>query len=117
MRDVTPNQHTIEAVIVALKAQYSAVNVNYKTNDSKSELDSHANMIVLGEDCFIFESTGKTCNVEPFSTELGIAQDIAVVDAALTYDCPLSHETYLLIIRNALHIESTNHNLFYHARR
>ena len=78
---------------------------------SKSELDSHANMVVLGKECFVFEPTGKTCSVEPFSSELGIAQNVPIVDAALAYDCPFTYETYILIIRNALHIETMQHNL------
>ena len=68
-------------------------------------------MIVLGKECFVFESTGKTCNVEPFSKDLGIAQDIPIVDAALAYDCPFKHETYILIIRNALYIKTMQNNL------
>ena len=68
-------------------------------------------MVVLGKDAFIFESTGRTCNVEPFSPDLGIAQNIPIVDAAIAYDCEQTNETYILIIRNALHIPSMNHNL------
>ena len=67
-------------------------------------------MIVLGKICFIFESTGKTCYVEPFS-ELGVASNVPIVDAALAYNCPFTNETYILIIRNTLHIASMNHNL------
>ena len=68
-------------------------------------------MIVLGSNCFVFESTGRKCNVEPFSDELGVAKDIPIVDAALAYDCPYSGVTYILIARNALYIESMDHNL------
>lgn len=68
-------------------------------------------MIILGKECFIFESTGKTCNIEPFSAELGVASNVLIDDAALAYDCPFTNETYILIIRNALHIASMNHNL------
>ena len=42
----------------------------------RSELDSHANMVVLGKHAFIFESSGRTCNVRPFSEELGIAENV-----------------------------------------
>ena len=76
-----------------------------------TELDSHANMVVLDKECFTFEATGKTCNVEPFSTALGIVQDILIVDVALSYDCPFTHERYILIIHNTLHIKSMTHNL------
>ena len=94
-----------------LKAQLSEINGFDHQNINKSELDSHANMIVLGKECFIFESTGKTCNVQPFSDELGVASDVPIVDAALAYDCPFTNYTYILIVRNALHIASMNHNL------
>ena len=110
---LNPNKHTIHAVIRALKAQssVSAIDKLDLPVISKAELDSHANMVVLGNNCFIFESTGKTCNVEPFSSDLGIASNIPVVDAAIAYDCPSTYETYILIIRNALHMVKMNHHL------
>ena len=100
---LNPNIHTIEKVVAALKARLSEINSN--GNDqihiTKSELESHANMVVLGKDCFIFESTGKTCNVEHFNADLGVATNITIVDVALAYECPYTNETYILIIRNA----------------
>ena len=54
-----PNQHILNAII-------SSLNDSHSNDISTSELDSHANMVVLGKDAFIFESTGRTCNVEPF---------------------------------------------------
>ncbi len=77
----------------------------------RSELDSHANMIVLGKDSFIFESTGQTCTVKPFSSELGQANNVPIVDGAIAYDDPYSGETILLLIRNALYIPSMDINL------
>ena len=108
----------MQTISTALKAKISSVTINNQTvNDinhftySKSELDSHANMVVLGKECFVFESTGKTCNVEPFDPALGTAQNIPIVDAAIAYDCPFTNETYILIIRNALHIKTMQNNL------
>ena len=57
--NINPNQHTIQEVVAALKAQLSDINGIGHIFITKSELDSHANMIVLGKDCFIFETTGK----------------------------------------------------------
>ena len=68
-------------------------------------------MIVLGKHAFIFESTGKTCNVQPFSTDLGIATNVPIVDGAIAYECPYSHKVYILIARNALYMPSLTHNL------
>ena len=111
MGSFNPNKHTINAVVAALKAQLSDINVNAQLIITKSELDLHANMIVVGKDYFIFESTGKTCNVEPFTADHDVATNIPIVDAALAYDCPFTHETYILIIRNTLYIDSMKNNL------
>lgn len=59
-------------------------------------------MAVVGKDAFVFEATGRTCNVTPFTKDLGIAENIPIVDAAIAYDEPMSGETYILLIRNAL---------------
>ena len=70
MEYLTPNHHTIQAVIAAIKAQETVhfsdgidVQISFKY-----ELDNHANMVVLVKEYFIFESTGKTCKVESFSS-------------------------------------------------
>ena len=68
-------------------------------------------MILLGKRCFVFESTGKTCNVSPFDPALGTALDAPIVDAAITYNCPFTLETYILIIHNALYIPFMEYNL------
>ena len=123
MGALTPNKHICDIISKALKAEISDVDANkHLTSNNiqndinhlticKSELDSHANMIVLGKECFVFESTGKSCNVEPFDPALGTAQGVPIVDAAIAYDCPFIYETYILIIRNALYIETMQYNL------
>ena len=68
-------------------------------------------MPVLGRYSFIFESTGRTCSVAPFSPELGQLKEIPIVDGAVAYDCPYSGQVYILIVRNALFIKSMEHNL------
>lgn len=65
----------------------------------KSELNSNANMIVLCKEFFIFQSTGKTCNVKPFTSKLGIAQNVPIVDTAVAY----ISKTYYKY-RNTVHI-------------
>ena len=78
---------------------------------SQTELDSHANMVVLGQNAYIFESTGRTCNVKPFDSTLGTATNIPIVDGAVAYECPYTSKTYVLIVRNALYIPRLRHNL------
>jgi len=52
--------------------------------------------------------------LDPFSSELGIAKDVPIVDGALAYDYPFSGIVYILVVRNALHIPSMDHNLIPH---
>ena len=78
----------------------------------RTELDSHANMTVLGRHCFVFDGVhGKTCDVEPFDPSIGTAKKVPVVDAAISYDCPYLHQTFILIIRNGLYIPTLENNL------
>ena len=100
----------ISEVILTSTSDVEASSVYHRT-----ELDSHANMVILGLNSFVFESTGRTCNVQPFSTDLGIAKDVPIVDGALAYDCPYTHKVYVLVVRNALHVPSIDHNLIPHS--
>ena len=83
------------------------------TTDPRSELDSHANMILFGRDCFVFDGVpGKTCCVTPYDPSLKTKERrIPIVDAAVAYDCPFTHKTFILIGRNILHISTLDHNL------
>ena len=79
--------------------------------DTRSELDSHANMIVMGSECFVFEWSGQTCQVNPFAKSIGSLSNVPIVDAAIAYDCPYSHQTYILLCRNSLYIPEMRENL------
>ena len=53
----------------------------------RTELDTHANMIVLGRHCFVFDTIeGRHCDVQPFDKALGSMKGVPVVDAAIAYD-------------------------------
>ena len=79
--------------------------------ESRSELDTHANMAVVGKHAFILQESGRTAEVNPFSPDCGTLQEVPIVDAVVAYDCPYSLKTYILVIMNALHIPSMEHNL------
>lgn len=81
------------------------------TADPRSELDSHANMVVLGKNAFIFESTGRTCNVHAYDPSLGSSQGVPIVDGAIAYDCRYTGQTFILIARNALYVPTMENNL------
>ena len=84
-----PNNHTVISMIASIRATRGDISsTSVSTSDPRTELDSHANMCVLGRNAYIFEATGRTCNVSPFMDELGIASDVPIVDGAIAYDCP-----------------------------
>ncbi len=76
-----------------------------------TELDSHANMAVAGSNCTIISSSGRYANVTPFSSNLPTMEMVEIGDAAIAYDDPILHVTYLLVMQNTLLIPMMNHNL------
>ena len=64
----------------------------------RTELDSHANMVVLGSECFVFDNIlDQTCDVEPFDPTIGTAKRVPIVDAALAYDIKLISLCYEML--------------------
>jgi hypothetical protein len=76
-----------------------------------TELDSHANMAVASADCTIIAKSGHYADITHFSEDLPVMNMVEIVDAMMAYDDPISHTTYLLVMRNALSIPSMGHNL------
>ena len=81
------------------------------STQSRTELDSHANMVVIGKNSVIFDRTGKTCTVNSFSESSGSLHDVPIVDAVIAYDCPYRCKTYLLLLRNCLEVPELEDNL------
>ena len=70
---------------------------------STTELDSHANMVVLGNHCTVVQETGKCANVNAFLSEVQALPKVPIVDAALAYDCPFLLKMYILVVKGFLH--------------
>ena len=80
-------------------------------HQTSTQLDSHANMVVVGSHASVFGHSGRSADVRPFSSDCSKLESVPIVDAAVAYDCPYSMETYILAIKNALHVPSMEHNL------
>ena len=76
----------------------------------RTELDSHANMPVIGRNARVISTSDKTCDVKAFSPEIRPLK-VKMVDAAVEYICPYSGQSYILVIRNGLYVPSMAHNL------
>ena len=71
---------------------------------TRAELDSHANMVVLGKHCTVIRRTGHTVNVNAFASEVGSLKQVPIVDAAVVYEDRMNDEKYIMIMYNALYI-------------
>ena len=78
--------------------------------ESRTDLDSHANMPVVGREAYVLADLGKTRDVFPFSPDYKPLK-VPMVDAALKYECPFDGKVYILVIRNALYVPSMDYNL------
>jgi len=112
---MTPNVHMAMLVLVASTAITSNDDVDPEDDQeqmcsSRMELDSHANMPVVGRHCYILQRTGRTADVSAFSPDLNTLE-ILIVDAALMYYCPYTGREIMLIVRNALYVSSMENNL------
>ena len=72
---------------------------------SRTELDSHANMVVIGMKAYILSTIGETVDVAHFTPDYKPIS-VELVDAALKYECPYCGEIKILIIRRGLHVPS-----------
>ena len=77
---------------------------------TRTDLDSHANMPVVGGDVHILADTGKTAMVNAFSPELE-PLNLKIVDCVVAYNKPHTGETVLLTIYGALYAPAMEHNL------
>ncbi|MEM7463144.1 MAG: hypothetical protein AAF362_10750 [Pseudomonadota bacterium] len=67
-------------------------------------------MPVVGRHAYILAQVGKSVDVSPFTPQYKpITAEL--VDAALAYECPFTSKTYILVLRNALHVPSMKNNL------
>ena len=77
----------------------------------RTELDSHANMLVFGSQCYIISQSSREAMVNAFSDLVGSINNVTIVDVAVVYDCLTTQRTYIIIARNILHVPSMKHNL------
>ena len=82
-----------------------------ESTEGRTELDSHADSPVVGRNSLIMADSGQTANVTGFTKDLGKCLSIPIVTAAIAYSDEYTNKTSIIIIHNALHIKSMEHNL------
>ena len=72
---------------------------------SSIELNSHANMPVVGDSAYIISDTGETYDINAYSPEYE-SRKIKIVDAALQYEIPHYGKIIILVLLNSLYVPS-----------
>ena len=103
-----PNEHLGEKIMASISA---SVGTTMEMDGSRTDLDSHANMCLIGRNSIIVNYSGRYADVNAFSPDIDTLQRIPIVDAAIAYDCPYSSKPYIFLIHNGLYVESMDNNL------
>ena len=107
----TVNNYLVKLISALVSNVALSCSIQLVTNKiSRTELDSHANMPVMGRDALVVSDTGRVIEINPFTPNYD-AIKVKLVDAALKYNCPHEDKSYILLVRNALHVPSMDHNL------
>jgi hypothetical protein len=77
-------------------------------DQSTTDVDSHANMPVVGSGAHVLMEHNRTCEVSPYSPDYE-PMKVPLVDPAVNYE--RDGKVYILVIMNALYVPSLNYNL------
>jgi hypothetical protein len=80
-------------------------------SSSRTELDTHANMMVVGKHSFVITWTGRNATVKPVTPDYEALTEVPIVDATILCECPYLGKEYILLLRNALHLPAMENNL------
>ena len=80
--------------------------------DGSIELDSHADMVVLGSNAVVLHYTGNECEVSPYSDEYEAISNVPVVHGATLWTDQNDNQGYILVFNEALWMgDSLPHSL------
>jgi hypothetical protein len=78
---------------------------------SATKLNSHADSPIVGKYAKVLELTGKTVKVSGFTSDLGKAIKVPIVNVTVAYDCEYTCKTHILVIYNTLYLRNMEVNL------
>ena len=106
---VCMSQHCMYKIQIASEQAISQTQVNLKEPMMKgqTDLDSHADTCCAGATAIVIETTGKTCDVSPFSSSYDALTNVPIVKAVTAYDDPFNGESCILVMNQALYFGDT----------
>ena len=99
-----------DKIYAILSAASEESRANEMNVESCTELDSHANMPVIGKHAYIIAEPDKKVDVSPFTPAYQPLR-VPLVDATVRYDNPYNGKSYILVLWNALHVPLMDNNL------
>ena len=102
-----PNNHLITIISNLMPSMMD----EHDGEESRTELDSHENMVVVGNHATIYYNTGNKVGVSSFTPDYQALEKVSIVDAAVQYTCQYMEKVYVLMFRNALVVPSMENNL------
>ena len=82
-----------------------------EAREVQSELDSHADTCVVGNNALVFQDFDRPVDVIGYDKELGVAENCRTVGAAVAYDDPGTGQTIILVINQATYMPQLETNL------
>ena len=87
----SPNPH-VRTVISKLNSNEFCAGAS---DPGETHLDSHANMVVLGKECYRISDVEKYAEVSGWSPLCGKVDEVPIIDAVVCYNVPNSNKFYL----------------------
>jgi hypothetical protein len=111
--DLTQSIETLRTIRLNLDQQHIVKDVSYKLEsnyETTLELDSHANICVLGHDALIILDYQQPVSFVGYDESLG-SKTYQTVSGVVAYDDPWTRRMLHLIINQAIHIPHLDHHL------
>jgi hypothetical protein len=108
---IHPNAHICGLVARQASAAVSALSATPHNEPSgRTDLDSHANMVVLGRDCFILSQKGLQADVNAFTPDHQ-SLPIPIVNGAKLYIDPYTGTKWIIVFKHALTVPTMENDL------
>eukprot|EP00957_Ditylum_brightwellii_P187227 14259256-Ditylum_brightwellii.AAC.2 len=89
-----PNNHLRERISIAdLDADFDE---DGDVKGSRSELNSHVTMVVMGRNAVILNDTGRIAEVQPFTPRYKSLESVKILDAVVLYEDQHTIQTFVL---------------------
>jgi hypothetical protein len=79
-------------------------NIGMMLIETSTDLDSHANQCVLGNNTLVVYNYKKPVNIIGYDPNGLVSKKLHMIMGALSYDCPNTGETFILIVNHTIPI-------------